>query len=284
MSDKNKVIKMVIFITIICFVIILVAAIALKRTNGIFNKDANTAKSASQITDENKFPESDTTKTSKVSVKYETETYETKNDEGKVVCHSERNIPIVSNPAYMRGAKRIENTLKGTMNDLWNNDLKRFSDDAKNIELENGPVGVKYMANLEYQTDEIVTFSLIIDGDFGTTAMGAHELYTFDIKTGENLSLESSSNNSSELINNIIVLTKEAIKERGIHITVHDNETEDMVITSNMSRQGHFGILADGIHVNYQKYDITKESDQVIGVTLEKNKSNSLLKDEYKIK
>ena len=135
----------------------------------------------------------------------------------------------------------------------------------------------KYMADLEYQTPNVVTFSIKMEGDFGAESWNSYELYTFDVKTGYTVSLESSSAKAEEMTQDIMSLTKKAIKEKGINISLKEGESEDSVITTNMNRQGHFGILADGVHVNYQKYDLTTENDQILEVVLEANKANSLL-------
>lgn len=287
MKDRNKVVKMVIIITIVCVLVILGAAIGLKYTSlgeKIESKISDSNTEDTIIPGEENIPEDNPDLASNIQVDYKTEKYETKNDDGDVVCLNERNIPTVSNDAYPRGAKRIENALRSIMNDMWNNDLKRYSDDSKELGTAEKPLGVKYMANLEYQTPNVVTFSIKMEGDFGAESWNSYELYTFDVKTGFTVSLESSSAKAEEMTKDIMSLTKKAIKEKGINISLKEGESEDSVITTNMNRQGHFGILADGIHVNYQKYDLTTENDQILEVVLEANKANSFLKDEYKIK
>ena len=102
MKDRNKVVKMVIIITIVCVLVILGAAIGLKYTSlgeKIESKISGSNTEDTIIPGEENIPEDNPDLASNIQVDYKTEKYETKNDDGDVVCLNERNIPKPPNTA-----------------------------------------------------------------------------------------------------------------------------------------------------------------------------------------
>ena len=57
----------------------------------------------------------------------------------------------------------------------------------------------------------------------------------------------------------------------------------DVLLVEKRQSHGSFGILGDGIHINYHKYDIATGSAGVIEVKLEKDIANQYLLEKYNI-
>ena len=205
------------------------------------------------------------------------------NEENEKVCISERNIPTVINNSNPDSAKVIESDLRAIMDDVWENQIKKTSEEVK-IRLNGERVlGVKYFVNMEYQTNKIITFSIKLDGDFGGVTWDGYELYSYDAQTGELLTLNNIGNDTDNLKNLIVERTKNVTASKQIQIDDTGNVGVDMLLLEKMASHGSFGILGDGIHINYQKYEIAIGAAGVIEVVIEKDVANKYIYDKYLI-
>jgi len=297
MSERKKAfksVKITFLISAIVIIAVLVAikVISIKTGEKSTDKTNNQADSSIDVSEEETEEETaeeetvpvDTTADPKYYATYETEKYETKNDAGEVGVINERNIITLTNAAYPKAASLIQQTLRGTMDAEWNNDLKRAADDYNNAGGAGHEVGVTYKVNLEYQNESFVTFSITMTGGYGGVGWTADYIYSFDTKTGERITIDTCTDNSKQLISTLVQATKKVMTDNNYPVQDIRNEGEDSLYTQSMSKEGCFGILEDGIHVKHQKYEISGGSSGVINVTLDKSTSNSLLKDNYKIK
>lgn len=219
----------------------------------------------------------------KYDVSYSSETFSSYNEENEKVCISERNIPTVINNSNPDSAKVIESDLRAIMDDVWENQIKKTSEEVK-IRLNGERVlGVKYFVNMEYQTNKIITFSIKLDGDFGGVTWDGYELYSYDAQTGELLTLNNIGNDTDNLKNLIVERTKNVTASKQIQIDDTGNVGVDMLLLEKMASHGSFGILGDGIHINYQKYEIAIGAAGVIEVVIEKDVANKYIYDKYLI-
>ena len=169
------------------------------------------------------------------------------------------------------------------MDDFWENDIKVTSEEVKVRDADEDILGVKYFVNLEYQSDNVITFSIKLDGDFGGVSWNQYELYSYDAQTGELLTLNNVSTNSESLKVLLGERTKEQAKANQIQIDDTEKIGVDILLVEKMQSHGSFGILGDGIHINYHKYDIATGAAGVIEVKLEKDTANQYLLEKYNI-
>ena len=221
--------------------------------------------------------------TSRYDVTFSTEYFSSYNEKNERVCSSERNIPTIVNPSNPDSAKVIESDLRTIMDDFWENDIKVTSEEVKVRDADEYVLGVKYFANLEYQSDKVITFSIKLDGDFGGVSWNQYELYSYDAQTGELLTLNNVSTNSESLKVLLGERTKEQAKANQIQIEDTEKVGVDVLLVEKMQSHGSFGILGDGIHINYHKYDIATGAAGVIEVKLEKDTANQYLLEKYNI-
>lgn len=219
----------------------------------------------------------------KYDVTFSTEYFSSYNEKNERVCSSERNIPTIVNPNNPDSAKVIESDLRTIMDDFWENDIKVTSEEVKVRDADEDILGVKYFVNLEYQSDNVITFSIKLDGDFGGVSWNQYELYSYDAQTGELLTLNNVSTNSESLKVLLGERTKEQAKANQIQIDDTEKIGVDILLVEKMQSHGSFGILGDGIHINYHKYDIATGAAGVIEVKLEKDTANQYLLEKYNI-
>ena len=285
MSYGKRVKRMVVIITIVCIIVILVALLTVVC---VFKKgnNSNIVSSASEETAVGKDfveEEVDPSLDSVYNATFESQKYEAKNSKDEVTVVNERNVLMLNNEARPKAASIIQDTINGIMNDKWDNDIKRAADDYSNSGNKDEVKGVKYICELVYQNSSFLTFSIKISGELADSSLASDELYTFSSKTGERLSIDLCANNAEELKSELIQATQQYIKDNNITIKDSLNVGERELLANNMSRQGNFGILESGICIKYQKNEIADESAGVISVSLNKNRSNSLMKSGYKI-
>lgn len=293
MSERKKAFKSVKITFLISAIVIIAMMVAIKiLTITIAEKSTNTknnqADSSIDVSEEETEEEEsevvDPTADPKYYATYETEKYEAKNEAGEVSAKNERNVITLTNAAYPKAAALIQQTLRSTMDAEWNNDLKRAADDYSGEVSDEETIGVTYKVNLEYQNENFVTFSITMTGGFGGVTWNADYIYSFNTKNGERIGIDTCTDHPDQLISNLVQATKKVMKDNNYPVQDIRNEGEDSLYTQSMSKEGCFGILEDGIHVKHQKYEISDGASGVINVTLDKSTSNSLLKDNYKIK
>ena len=293
MSERKKAFKSVKITFLISAIVIIVMMVAIKiltitireKSTNTTNNQADSSIDVSEEETEEDEPEVvDPTADPKYYATYETEKYEAKNEAGKVSAKNERNVITLTNAAYPKAAALIQQSLRSTMDAEWNNDLKRAADDYNDAGSGEEEVGVTYKVNLEYQNENFITFSIIMSGGFGGVTWNADYLYSFNTKNGERIGIDTCTEHPDQLISNLVQATKKVMKDNNYPVQDVRNEGEDSLYTQSMSKEGCFGILEDGIHVKHQKYEISDGASGVINVTLDKSTSNSLLKDNYKIK
>jgi cell division protein FtsL len=293
MSERKKAFKSVKITFLISAIVIIAVLVAIKvisiktgeKSTDITNHQADSSIDVPEDeTEEDEAEVVDPTADPKYYATYETEKYETKNQAGEVSVINERNIITLTNAAYPKAATLIQQALRSTMDDEWNNDLKRAADDYSEAGSAGHEVGVTYKVNLEYQNENFVTFSITMTGGYGGVGWTADYIYSFDAKTGERIGIDTCTEHPDQLISTLVQATKKVMADNNYPVQDTRNEGEDSLYTQSMSKEGCFGILEDGIHVKHQKYEISGGSSGVIDVTLDKTRSNSLLKENYKIK
>ena len=286
MSYGKKVKKMVIIITIISIITILVALVAVVclRKMGLVKKSDTASNGKSEEVHEDFIEEIvDPSKDAEYYASFETEKYEAKNNNDEVTVVNERTILSLRNDARPKAAKTIQDTINSIMSDQWDNDMKRAADDYRNYGEKDNPVGVNYACELIYQDSTFLTFSVKASGDLADSTFSCDEIYTFSVKTGERLSIDICANDPEKLKNELIQETQKFVKDNNISIKDAQNVGEKELFSNSMSRQGSFGMLGTGICIKYQKNSIADDSAGVITISLDKEKSNSLLKSEYNI-
>ena len=222
-----------------------------------------------------------TISTSKYDVSYATEYYSSYNEKNERVCTSERNIPTVINNENPDSAKVIESDLRAIMDEVWENEVKPTSDEVKISGDTETMLGVKYFVNMEYQTSKIITFSIKMNGDFGGVTWNVYELYSYDAKSGELLTLNNVAKDTTSLKNALIEKTKKVTTDNKIQIDDTGKVGVDNLLLEKMTMHGSFGIMGNGIHINYHKYDIAIGSAGVVEVVLDKDTANTYLSDNY---
>ena len=222
-----------------------------------------------------------TISTSKYDVSYSTEYYSSYNEKNERVCTSERNIPTVINNENPDSAKVIESDLRAIMDEVWENEVKPTSDEVKISGDTETMLGVKYFVNMEYQTSKIITFSIKMNGDFGGVTWNVYELYSYDAKSGELLTLNNVAKDTTSLKNALIEKTKKVTTDNKIQIDDTGKVGVDNLLLEKMAMHGSFGIMGNGIHINYHKYDIAIGSAGVVEVVLDKDTANTYLSDNY---
>ena len=222
-----------------------------------------------------------TISTSKYDVSYATEYYSSYNEKNERVCTSERNIPTVVNNENPDSAKVIESDLRAIMDEVWENEVKPTSDEVKISGDTETMLGVKYFVNMEYQTSKIITFSIKMNGDFGGVTWNVYELYSYDAKSGELLTLNNVAKDTTSLKNALIEKTKKVTTDNKIQIDDTGKVGVDNLLLEKMAMHGSFGIMGNGIHINYHKYDIAIGSAGVVEVVLDKDTANTYLSDNY---
>ena len=218
---------------------------------------------------------------SKYDVSYSTEYYSSYNEKNERVCTSERNIPTVVNNENPDSAKVIESDLRAIMDEVWENEVKPTSDEVKISGDTETMLGVKYFVNMEYQTSKIITFSIKMNGDFGGVTCNVYELYSYDAKSGELLTLNNVAKDTTSLKNALIEKTKKVTTDNKIQIDDTGKVGVDNLLLEKMTMHGSFGIMGNGIHINYHKYDIAIGSAGVVEVVLDKDTANTYLSDNY---
>lgn len=292
MSERKKAFKSVKITFLISAIVIIAMMVAIKiltmtiaeKSTNTKNNQADSSIDVSEETEEEEPEVVDPTADPKYYATYETEKYEAKNEAGEVSAKNERNVITLTNAAYPKAAALIQQTLRSTMDAEWNNDLKRAADDYSGEVSDEETIGVTYKVNLEYQNENFVTFSITMTGGFGGVTWNADYIYSFNTKNGERISIDTCTEHPDQLISNLVQATKKVMKDNNYPVQDVRNEGEDSLYTQSMSKEGCFGILEDGIHVKHQKNEISDGASGVINVTLDKSTSNSLLKDNYKIK
>ena len=227
--------------------------------------------------------DNNTNKTLKYDVSYSTEHFSSYNENNEKVCESERNIPTVINNNNPDSAKVIESDLRTIMDDVWENEVKKTSEEVKIRADGDRILGVKYFVNMEYQTSRIITFSIKLDGDFGGVGWNRYELYSYDAQTGELLTLNNIGNDAENLKKQIVEKTKDITTVKQISIDDTGNVGIDKLLMEKMQSHGNFGITGDGMHINYQKYDIANGAAGIVEVLLEKDIANKYVYEKYLI-
>lgn len=224
-----------------------------------------------------------TNKNLKYDVSYSTEHFSSYNENNEKVCESERNIPTILNNNNPDSAKVIESDLRTIMDDVWENEVKKTSEEVK-IRVDGDRIlGVKYFVNMEYQTSRIITFSIKLDGDFGGVSWNRYELYSYDAQTGELLTLNNIGSDAENLKKQIVEKTKDVTTVNQILIDDTGNVGIDKLLIEKMQSHGNFGITGDGMHINYQKYDIANGAAGIVEVVLEKDIANKYVYEKYLI-
>lgn len=224
-----------------------------------------------------------TNKNLKYDVSYSTEHFSSYNENNEKVCESERNIPTILNNNNPDSAKVIESDLRTIMDDVWENEVKKTSEEVK-IRVDGDRIlGVKYFVNMEYQTSRIITFSIKLDGDFGGVSWNRYELYSYDAQTGELLTLNNIGSDAENLKKQIVEKTKDVTTVNQILIDDTGNVGIDKLLMEKMQSHGNFGITGDGMHINYQKYDIANGAAGIVEVVLEKDIANKYVYEKYLI-
>lgn len=122
------------------------------------------------------------------SITYNEESYTIKDSNNKIIMDNVRLQPIITSDKYSSSAKKIESVLEDLSNKRWESALN-YSIGYSKSENISDIVSTEYVFKLkDYKEDEYITFEFNINESFGASEMYG---YTFDVKSGELLTLNS---------------------------------------------------------------------------------------------
>lgn len=122
------------------------------------------------------------------SITYNQESYTIKDSDNKIIMDNVRLQPIITSDKYSSSAKKIQDVLENLSTKRWESALY-YSIEYSKSENISDIVSTEYVFNLkDYKEDEYITFEFNINESFGTSEMYG---YTFDVKSGDLLTLDS---------------------------------------------------------------------------------------------
>lgn len=236
------------------------------------------------------------TKKNEFKISFIEEEYKSHKESGEVVFENKRNLPVITNEANQSAADKIVKSLTFFSDEEWKN-IKETSDTNKdNAFIISGGeynAGVQYLFNTYLVKDNYLVFKAIRSGNFGGVNWDGKELFNYDKKTGDLLTLRniaSDYNNLEKTIENRII---NHIKNNYPHIVSNMEELRNKNLITNtiesevnriMSMDGNWGFTEEGIEINLPKSSIGTSADGIINITIDKSYINPYLLEEYKIK
>lgn len=217
--------------------------------------------------------------TKNFEIKYNEEVYNIKSSSNNIVVNNVKINPIINSEKYKNQAKKIELLLENIINDLWNKSLEYSLEYAKSENL-NKTISSKYILQLlDYKEDEYITFKLDIDESFNSTFKYG---YTFDVSTGDLLSLNSITYNEDELYSIILNEIINALATKDYVDDLDQNWKENI---AKLLRENNFGFYLNDNKLNLVIPANTIGYDKYISIEMNINnneKISNLLLDKYK--
>ena len=220
-----------------------------------------------------------------ISISYKKETYTTKDKKGVKITENTRNIPEIKFSSNQKAADKIEQSLIEISDNEWNSNIKFTANeltDAEHLEsLEpyEGLGATLYFTNHQI-SKQIITFELLLEGGFGGVGWYGFWGYSYDITTGELLTLKSLSDNYNELEKILLTEIKNELEKLKTEFEIY--EMSDQQIIEYINKTGNWILTEKGISVIFQEYEISDGATGAIKVDIAKNKINNCLKEEYK--
>lgn len=220
-----------------------------------------------------------------ISISYKKETYTTKDKKGVKITENTRNIPEIKFSSNQKVADKIEQSLIEISDNEWNSNIKFTANeltDAEHLEsLEpyEGLGATLYFTNHQI-SKQIITFELLLEGGFGGVGWYGFWGYSYDITTGELLTLKSLSDNYNELEKILLTEIKNELEKLKTEFEIY--EMSDQQIIEYINKTGNWILTEKGISVIFQEYEISDGATGAIKVDIAKNKINNCLKEEYK--
>ena len=220
-----------------------------------------------------------------ISIKYEKETYTTRNKKGVKITESTRNIPEIKFSSNQKAADKIEQSLIEISDNEWNSNIKFTANelkDAEHLESLKDYEGLGATLNFTNHqiSKQIITFELLLEGGFGGVGWYGFWGYSYDITTGELLTLKSLTNNYNKLEKILLTEIKKELEKLKREFEIY--EMSDQQIIEYINKTGNWVLTEQGISVIFQEYEISDGATGAIKIDIAKSKINNCLKEEYK--
>ncbi len=218
--------------------------------------------------------------TNSFKISYKEEIYSSTKENGELSHQNKRNLPIIKNSINQPAASKIEKSLTQISDKNWST-IKQSSDEYK----ENSYIeGVNYMLNTHFMSDNCIVFRANQSGGFGGVSWISEELYNYDTKTGDILSLNNVTTDYNSLLSKIISKTEKYIKDNSIELLEEAETNLNAEIKKIVEQNGNWGFSNDGMEFIFPKYSISSGATGIITIKLDKNEINPYLLEVYKIK
>lgn len=220
-----------------------------------------------------------------VSIVFEEEKYVTKNKKGIKLSENTRTIPKITFSSNQKAADKIAKSLKEISDKEWTNNIKVAADDLKEDEIyENAEeyegLGATLYFNNEPNISRIMTFTLTLSGGFGGVGWYNYWGYSYDVTTGELLTLKTLTDNYSKFEETLLSQVKQELEKLKSEVEIYD--LSDQQIIDYINQTGNWILTEDGITIIFQKYEIADGATGLISIDIDKSIINKHLKKEYK--
>lgn len=214
-------------------------------------------------------------------ISFENEEYVTRNSENKVVFKNTRNVPTVTCTNNPEAAKKIEESLRKKSDKQWES-LKRSADEytAEGMKAYDEPYGVSYMMSTLAKNNKYVTIQIDQSGSMGGVSWTGLELYTYDSKNGELLTIDNIAKDSNTLKQFLRTKIKEYVTNNFQNVSQNDLDSK---INDILDDDENYGLSDDKFIIVLPKYSIGVGADGVKTVEIDKSEINNYLADQYKM-
>lgn len=220
-----------------------------------------------------------------VSIVFEEEKYVTKNKKGTKLSENIRTIPKITFSSNQKAADKIAKSLKEISDEEWTNNIKVAADDLKENEIyenveEYEGLGATLYFNNDPNITRIMTFTLTLSGGFGGVGWYSYWGYSYDVTTGELLTLKTLTDNYSKFEETLISQVKQELEKLKSEVEIY--ELSDQQIIDYINQTGNWIFTEDGITIIFQEYEIADGATGAISIDIDKSIINKHLKKEYK--
>lgn len=125
-----------------------------------------------------------------------------------------------------------------------------------------------------------MTFTLTLSGGFGGVGWYSYWGYSYDVTTGELLTLKTITDNYSKFEETLISQIKQELEKLKSEVEIY--ELSDQQIIDYINQTGNWILTEDGITIIFQEYEIADGATGLISIDIDKSIINKYLKKEYK--
>ena len=238
------------------------------------------SKEDNRKTSDNGSPLKEKEETKDLIIEYKEEVYQAKDTDGNIIVENRRNLPSIKSTKYQEQADKIVNYLKEHSDLRWQ-EMKSSADDYVKLNM-NEKVGVDYVLGNLAQNDSYATFVFKMSGSMGGVSWDDLEAFTFDIKTGDLLSLKDVSSDN-------VGLRQYVYKELVNYITEQEyvsdlDEGWQLRMQDKISETGNWYLTDEGLNFAFPKYSFGPGSIGIVEYKFEYKDINDFLKENYKKK